>query len=93
MGLYQNCIAAMNAITKVVTSNDSEILFETKDAAGNPVQASLPSVGHLQSELQLVRNSLNTLAGVDQRGAVIQTARNEYKKIIVTDTNREPNPV
>ena len=93
VSLFQNCLTAMNAINKVVISTDSQIAFESKDAAGNSVTTSLPSVGYFQSELEMLRSSLSTLAGVDQRGATIQTARNEYKRIIVSNTNREPNPM
>jgi hypothetical protein len=89
----QNSIELLNGLVKVISSNANNVSINTIDSQGNITNSTLPSVGFLMSEINRLSQNLETLSSVDQRGAIIRPANNTYKKIIVADLNREPNPI
>lgn len=91
--LTQNSIQALTAMNSVVSSNDSQINLQILDANGQAQTVSFPTIGFLKSEIDRLNQTLRTLSTVDQRGAIIQPSTNTFKKIIVSDLNREPNPI
>ena len=93
MAMHKNYLSVMNGLTKILSSQDDYVTIEIADTSGKVSTARYKSVGFLESELERLRNTVNTLSGVDQRGAIIQPSKNEFKRIIVSDLNREPAPI
>ena len=91
--LNKNSNAIIATLNEVVTSNDNQVTTILTDDKDQPQTLAFPTVGFLSSEIERLNQNLNTISSVDQRGAIIQPARNEFAKIIRTDLNREPNPI
>jgi hypothetical protein len=93
MNLQKNSMEVLAALNQVTSSNDSQIQVEIVDDFNNKQVVTFPSVGALKSEIEILRQNIRTLSTVDQRGAIIQSAKNEYKKVYAVDLNRDPNPI
>jgi hypothetical protein len=91
--LNKNSIELLVGLHQIVKSESSEITVNTIDANDQTQQKSLPSVGYVLSEIKRLESFIKTLSGLDGRGAIVQAANNEFKKIIVADLNKEPNAV
>ena len=91
--LSENAITALNSLNTIVSSNSNEVQIVITDANGLPKTISMPTIGALQADINRLNQNLNTLSSVDQRGAIIQPSNNEFKKIIVANLNKEPNPI
>ncbi len=91
--LANNSLQVLTSLNDIVSSTDNEVQVTVLDANGQPQVVSMPTIGALKADIDRLTQNLKTLSTVDQRGAIIQPARNEYKKIIVADINREPNPI
>jgi hypothetical protein len=93
MNLQKNSLEVLTALNQVTSSNNSQIEVEIVDEFNNKQVVTFPSVGALKSEIEILKQNIRTLSSVDQRGAIIQSAKNEYKKVYAVDLNREPNPI
>jgi hypothetical protein len=93
MQMQKNSLEILAALNQVTSSNDSQIEVEISDESNNKKIVTFPSVGALKSDIEILRQNIKTLSSVDQRGAIIQPTKNEYKKIITVDLNREPNAI
>lgn len=93
MKLQNNSLEVLATLNQITSSNESDIQLDILDENDNPKTISVPSVGFLKSEINRINQNLRTISSVDQRGAIIQPAKNSYKKIVVSDLNREPNPI
>jgi hypothetical protein len=91
--LNNNSLQVLAALSEITSSNENEVRFEITDEKGAKNIISFPSVGFLLNEVNTLKQSLNTLTSVDQRGAIIHASDNQFKKIIVSDLNREPNSI
>jgi hypothetical protein len=93
MQMQKNSLEILAALSQVTSSNDSQIAVEILDDNNNKQIVTFPSVGALKSDIEIIRQNIKTLSSVDQRGAIIQPSKNEFKKIIAVDLNREPNAI
>ncbi len=91
--LAKNSIEVMTSLNEVVSSTEDTINIPIVDENGQTQVVSLPTVGFFKTELDRLNQNIKTLSTVDQRGAVIQPSRNEFKRVFIADINREPNPV
>lgn len=91
--LSNNALQVLASLNQIVSSTETEVQITVYDANGQPQIASMPTIGALKADIDRLNQNLKTLSTVDQRGAIIQPARNEYKKVYVADINREPNPI
>jgi hypothetical protein len=91
--LANNSLEVLSSLDKIVKSNESEVQISVIDSEGLKQTISMPTIGFLKGEIDRLNQNLKTLSSVDSRGAIIQPSRNEYKRIIVSDINREPNPI
>lgn len=88
-----NTIELLTKIDQALNNNDSFMLVDTVDGAGNQVQVQVPTIGHFKEQLEQLRKNINVLSGIDGNTSYLQLAENEFKRIIVADLNLEPNPI
>lgn len=93
LDLHKNTIEVLSSLNDTVNSSENEIEIEVRNSNGQLESVSLPTIGFLKSEIDRLNQNLNTLSSVDQRGAIIQPSQNVFKKIIVSDLNKEPNTI
>src|SRR6266403_5158368 len=89
--LQNNSLTVIASLNQAISSTENNIQVQIVDENQQVHTVNLPSLGYIKSELERLNQNLRTLSSVDQRGATIQPARNEYSKIIKVDLNREPN--
>ena len=87
----KNSIEILTALDQIVKSSDSTIQIEILDELNNPITYSFPTVGYLKSQIDRLSENVNRLSSISTDGAFILDADNSFKKIIVSDLNREPN--
>tara|TARA_R110000772_G_scaffold43995_7_gene101283 strand:- start:7041 stop:10460 length:3420 start_codon:yes stop_codon:yes gene_type:complete len=85
-----NLLTQMNSIMK---SNDSSVAVDFTDNNRVLTTYDVPSWGYLTNEIQRLNNNINSLFSINESGAIIQTAENIYKKLILVDLNTEPNQI
>jgi hypothetical protein len=93
LDLHRNTIEVLSSLNDTVNSSENQIDIEVRNSNGQTETVSLPTIGFLKSEIDRLSQNLNTLSSVDQRGAIIQPSQNVFKKIIVSDLNKEPNTI
>lgn len=87
----KNSIEVLEALDKIVKSSDSTIQISILDEFNNPVLYNFPTVGYLKSQIDRLNENINRLSSISTDGAFILDSNNSFKKIIVSDLNREPN--
>lgn len=87
----KNSVEVLTALDQIVKSSESTIQIEILDSSNNPVTYSFPTVGYLKSQIDRLNDNVNRLSSISTNGAFILDADNSFKKIIVSDLNREPN--
>lgn len=87
----KNSLEVMAKLNEMVTSNSSTVEVSLLDENGNPIVYHFPTVGFLKSEIDRLSSNLNTLASLTTKGAFVQDSANSFKKVIISDLNREPN--
>lgn len=87
----KNSLEVMAKLNEMITSNSSTIEVSLLDENGNPIVYHFPTVGFLKSEIDRLSSNLNTLSSLTTKGAFVQDSANSFKKVIISDLNREPN--
>lgn len=87
----RNSIEILAALDQIVKSSESTIQITILDELNNPINYSFPTVGYLKSQIDRLNENVNRLSSISTNGAFILDADNSFKKIIVSDLNREPN--
>lgn len=93
LNLNKNLIEALGKFDQIATESVSDVNIKLTDTSGNEIDYKLPSFGYLNQELQRLNNNINTLFGINEDGALIQTSENRWRKIILVDINKEPNSI
>ena len=88
-----NILELMTQLNSLVVDNQSSVEFDITDQNGVLTTYDVPSWGYLQKEIQRLNNNINSLFSINEKGAIIQTANNVYKKLILVDLNKEPNSI
>lgn len=91
--LNNNNVQLLVGLNEVVASNLSEVDVTIIDSNDQSSTVSLPTVGFLKAEIDRINQNIKTLSSLDSKGAIVQPANNVYRKIILADLNKEPNPV
>lgn len=90
----KNIVETLSKINSLSTTQDPSVDVQIFDTEGVLRSYSLPSFTYLKTEIERLNRSINSLYSIDTDGALIQTSsKNDFKKIITVDLNREPNPV
>ena len=87
----RNSIELLKALDQIVKSSESTIQVEILDELNNPTTYSFPTVGYLKNQIDRLNDNINRLGSISTEGAFILDADNSFKKVIVSDLNREPN--
>lgn len=88
-----NILNLISQLNSIFVSNDSSIEVDITDNNRVLTTYDIPSWGYLTNEIKRLNNNINSLFSINETGAIIQTADNIYKKIILVDLNTEPNRV
>jgi hypothetical protein len=89
----KNVLELVSKLNSIFTSNDGSVEFNLTDSNNVLTTYDIPSWGSIQNDIQRMNNNLNTLFGINENGALIQTANNVWKKIVLVDLNKEPNQI
>lgn len=90
----RNVVEILSKINTLSTSTEPSTDVRLFDSNGVLTTFTLPSFTFLKSEIERLNNSINSLYSIDADGALIQTtSKNQFKKIITVDLNREPNSI
>lgn len=90
--LNNNAVEIMTKLNSIVTSKDSTVNVTQIDSDGNETTYAMPTVGKLQSDINVLNNNVKTLAGLNDNSAQIINGQST-KKIYLADLNREPNRI
>lgn len=88
-----NVVEIITKLDQAVSSSASSIVVKVENPDGTISTTQFPTLGYIQSEIDQMKRDIKTLAGVNGNSAVISTAQNEFKRIIVADLNLEPNDI
>lgn len=89
----QNVVEILNSINSLVTTQAATVNVTIQNSQGLPTTVALPSLTYLKSEIDRLNNNINSLYGLNDNGATVQTANNTFKKVITVDLNREPKDI
>lgn len=90
--LNNNSVSILTSLNQVVTSEDSSVNVTTLDNEGNETTFALPTVGKLQSDINILNNNVKRLAGLNQN-TVHLIDGSSTKKIFLSDLSVEPNKI
>lgn len=90
--LNNNAVEIMTKLNSIVTSKDSTVNVTQIDSDGNETTYAMPTVGKLQSDINVLNNNVKTLSGLNDNSAQIINGQST-KKIYLADLNREPNRI
>lgn len=88
-----NTLNLLTQLNDLLITSDSSVSIDYIDENKILTTYDVPSWGYLQKEIQRLNNNINTLYSINENGALIQTAENVWKKIILVDLNKEPNQI
>lgn len=90
--LNNNSVEILTKMNSIVTSQDSAVNVTQTDSEGNQTTYAMPTVGKLQSDINVLNNNVKRLAGMNDNSAQIIDGQST-KKIYLADLNREPNRI
>lgn len=90
--LNNNAVSLITSMNNIVASEDSSVNVVQLDNEGNETTYSLPTVGKLQSDINIINNNIKRLSGLNDN-TVHVIEGNSTKKIYLSDLSREPNRI
>jgi hypothetical protein len=91
--LNRNVVDILAKINQITTSNDSSVSVQIADDAGVLRTFTLPTIGALKSDIETLKNNINTLYNINTTGSMVETSPGTFKKVVAVDLNREPNAI
>lgn len=89
-----NAIEILTKLDEALNTNSNSVTAYITDINSNTViEKNIPTIGSFKRDLDNLKSMFNTLIGIDGNGAVLATAKNEYKRIFLQDLNIEPNQI
>jgi len=88
-----NVVQILQQINSLMTTAQSTLSLSITDSAGNLTSVNVPSFNSLQSQIKTLSNNINTIYGLNNNGATIQTGPNSFQRIITVDLNLEPDDI
>ena len=88
--LNNNSLQVLTSLNKTVSATDSDISITVVDANGNNQIVSMPTIGYLKSQIDIINQNMRSISSVDARGTVIQTVEGD-KRLFTKNINKEPN--
>jgi hypothetical protein len=90
--LNNNNVSVLTSMNDIVSSQDSSVTVTQLNEQGVEVTYTLPTVGKLQSDINVINNNIKRLSGLNDNSVHIIEG-NSTKKIYLSDLNREPNKI
>lgn len=90
--IYYNSIEILTKLTESMMNNETQITMTLKDAGGNDIEISIPSVFALDAEIKRISDNVDTLSGMEST-AYIKQADGSFKKIISSKKTSAPNKI
>lgn len=90
--LQNNAFLIMQKISESVTSDADSLSFELSDINGNAITYNLPSYKYMQSYMQRIDTTLQTMLGLNDTGeSIVRNPDGTYSKIYQAKISKEPN--
>lgn len=90
--LNNNSVEILTKLNDIVTSQDSAINVTQINSDGDESTYSMPTVGKLQKDINILNNNVKRLSGLNDNNVHIIDGKSS-KKIFLSDLNREPNRI
>ena len=91
LSFNKNIVEILGKLSSLATTTDTGVSISIQDENGNLRNFVIPTNYGLKSDIQRLERNINSLYGIDETGSMIATSnRNQWKKIITVDLNREP---
>lgn len=91
--LEKNALAIVAKLSEVVTSSNETVEIELTAEDGTTQTFMVPSFGYLNSKIDRVDNTTQSLAGLGDSSAVIRLPDGTTKKIFEASIIRDPEPI
>lgn len=88
-----NVVQILEQINSLATTTQATLNLTITDSTGNLTTVSVPSFNYLQSQINRLNNNINTLYGLNNNGALLQTAPNSFQRVVTVDLNLEPQDI
>ena len=88
-----NVVQILNNINTLTSTSNPTVTLTVNDTQGNPTTVSLPSFSYLQSEITRLNNNINSLYGLNNNSAILQTSANSFQRVVAVDLNLEPKDI
>lgn len=93
MRTHANSLEILSKFSEAFTSTTDSISVNIVNSDGQTTTYQVPSLGFLQSELKRLEENVKGLAGVDSGSATIRLEDGTYKRIMASDSTKEPNRI
>ena len=93
MRTHANSLEILSKFSEAFTSTTDSISVNIVNSNGQTTTYQVPSLGFLQSELKRLEENVKGLAGVDTGSATIRLEDGTYKRIMASDSTKEPNRI
>jgi len=91
--LNQQTVEILTQINSITNTTDPSVTMTVVNTKGVAVTTTSPSFAYLKAEMDRMNNSINSLYGLNNNGATVQSSSNIFKKIITVDLNLEPKDI
>lgn len=90
----KNIIEILGQINTLITTESGSIDLQVYNNNGVASTITVPSFKSLKDDIERLNNNINSLYGLDASGAMVATTnKNDYKKIITVNLNKEPSDI
>ena len=93
MRTHANSLEILSKFSQAFTSTTDSVSVNIVNSEGQTTTYQVPSLGYLQAELKRLEENVKGLAGVDTGSATIRLEDGTYKRIMASDSTKEPNRI
>lgn len=93
MRTHANSLEILSKFSEAFTSTSDSISVNIVNSEGQTTSYQVPSLGYLQSEIKRLEENVKGLAGVDSGSATIRLEDGTYKRIMASDSTKEPSRI
>lgn len=93
MRTHANSLEILSKFSEAFVSTSESVSVNIVNSDGQTTTYQVPSLGYLQSELKRLESNVKGLAGVDTGSATIRLEDGTYKRIMASDSTKEPNRI
>lgn len=93
MRTHANSLEILSKFSEAFTSTSDSVSVNIVNSEGQTTSYQVPSLGFLQSEIKRLEENVKGLAGVDSGSATIRLEDGTYKRIMASDSTKEPSRI